>query len=347
MKVSFQILLLSLFYTAGLFAQKVEWKKVELTYSVGGSIDWPELTSVPNDAIRKTLEKNIAEAILGPADQRIFSDLNALKKTKGQKENPKVKGLLEDCPACEFQEGVTLSQKERVISMNYGYSEFCCGAHGMYGGYTKNFDVKDGRELKLSDIFQGGWESAFKKLGEKKLRKELNVPQGQSLADYGFDGFYEGFFLPENVSFEEKYIRFSYDPYEAGPWVMGAPEFVITYEEAKPYIRPDGPLGSLSGGAVPADLVSYKGNIRGDLNITLLINKSEKISGYYYYDSKGPNSKIQLTGQRKGTNVTLTESVNGQVTGTFDLTLSPDGSSAAGSWIGSKGQKLSVTLKRQ
>lgn len=63
------------------------------------------------------------------------------------------------------------------------------------------------------------------------------------------------------------------------------------------------------------------------VKMKLTINTStNKVSGWYYYASKGPKNKIQLSGRCNysyGYNegVTLTETVNGKTTGHFYVTI--------------------------
>lgn len=72
------------------------------------------------------------------------------------------------------------------------------------------------------------------------------------------------------------------------------------------------------------------------------------IKGWYYYKSKGPANKIQLTGRIKGlpinfSELTMTESVNGKKTGTFKGCFWITGNGCSGSngeWISPAGKKL-------
>ena len=83
--------------------------------------------------------------------------------------------------------------------------------------------------------------------------------------------------------------------------------------------------------------------------MSLKLNTSTgKVSGWYYYKSKGPKNKIQLSGTIKGepidmAQVLLTEKVNGQVTGNFDgeFWISAVGNMGySGTWISPKGNTL-------
>ena len=93
------------------------------------------------------------------------------------------------------------------------------------------------------------------------------------------------------------------------------------------------------------------GNIGGyDIHMKLNFNLStHKVTGWYYYDSKGPKNKFQLSGTWSGSlddcRLKMQESHNGKVSGTFTGQYGPayargDMEWAEGTWTSSKGKKL-------
>jgi hypothetical protein len=346
----FFIALFCLSFSENVSAQQIKTRKYSINYDEGGEIAWDEIISAPNENIRRVLTEQTRKFLI-PESFKEYRSLEDIKKTQGLKINPKVRELLDECPQCNIEESVVTLSVYDIASVTYSFSEFCCGAHLVYGSETKNFQISTGKSLELKDIFKPGYEAFFKKRGEEIIRREHELPEDVSLADYGYDGFYDGFVLPVNVNFLEDGMLFYFNPYEAGPWAMPPLEFQLTYAEVKNFIKPDGPLAAVLGAAekTPANVSTfiYKGTIRGDLKITMTLTGNNTVSGHYYYESQGPEKKIKLTGKRNGVNVTLTESVNDKITGTFDLLFSADGSSASGTWTGPKGQKLAVSLKKQ
>lgn len=344
---------LTLFASCILSAQQIKFNRAELKFGDSGSLDWPEVTAAPNEQIRSFLQKEITTMILSSqySDAPVVNSVQELKQLNG-KTNPKVVGLLGDCPECTLDETVNLTEAGNVVSLTYSFSEYCCGAHGMYSSVTKSYDIRTAKELVLADVFKAGFDVKAKELGEKLLRKSENIDPEQSLSDYGYEGFYEGMVLSENYEFGPSGIYFYYNPYEVGPWSMPPPAFTIPYADVMDFIKPDGALAPLLktnpniGSGLKAVNGTFKGNIRGDLKITLTLSGTTDLSGNYFYQSQGPDKKISLTGKRNGNNITLSESVNGKVTGTFDLTLSADGKSLSGFWIGTKGQKLTVLVNQ-
>ncbi|MFN4079323.1 MAG: RsiV family protein [Saprospiraceae bacterium] len=99
------------------------------------------------------------------------------------------------------------------------------GAHGLGGAQIASFDTRTGKQLDWEDLVAD--QSALRNLAEKAFRKE----RADAFAE-GFD-FDETFVfdLPQNFGLTEQGILFYYNPYEIGPYAMGATEFVIPFEE--------------------------------------------------------------------------------------------------------------------
>jgi hypothetical protein len=58
---------------------------------------------------------------------------------------------------------------------------------------------------------------------------------------------------------------------------------------------------------------------RFPFSMAIHVDKQNQISGYYYYDNRMQN--INLHGEKNGENILLTEEVNGQITGFFELKI--------------------------
>ena len=106
------------------------------------------------------------------------------------------------------------------------------------------------------------------------------------------------------------------------------------------------PSGSSSASTAPTGGF-YRGTIGGKYEIVMILtvrSADRVLKGDYYYTSK--NKPIALTGSYDLNNrFTLTEQVDGQVTGTFTGTISPD--SLTGEWRSPDGKRvLPFSVKR-
>ena len=110
----------------------------------------------------------------------------------------------------------------------------------------------------------------------------------------------------------------------------------------------------LLGGTAEANASTIEtGNMDGYVGsypvvMKLTINDSTgKVTGWYYYKSKGSKNKIQLSGTYRdeglGGTMTLTEKVKGKVTGTFsgEFWIAPVGNMGYnGTWKSPSGKRL-------
>lgn len=328
------------------FGQHLLQKEVHYEFEKGGSVSWPEIVSAPNPQIRAQLENRMRTCILSDVSGSLkLPSLNEIKKRASDKVNPLVADALAECESCESQHSVTLTEAYGLVTLACSEGGFCCGAHGYYHLGLNVFEIATGRELGLDDLFAPGYETAFGKLGERFIRQENGIPDDQTLAEYGYDGFTAGVQLAQNWSIDATGISFVFNPYEVSPWAVPPPYFSLGFDEIRDYIRPDGPLASvrskMADGDVDGD--TYHGLIGKKYRIVLHLSGTSQLTGWYYYESQGEHKKILLMGT-PGKETVLTETVDGKTTGTFLLRFSPDGMQATGSWKSGKGQLLPVTL---
>ncbi len=113
----------------------------------------------------------------------------------------------------------------------YGYSG---GAHGWYSTGYNNFDVQTGRQITLDDIFLAGYAKPLQQIVDSTLRNDN---------EYG--GCFWGEAIPLNNNFKltNEGITFFYNTYEIAPYVCGAFETLIFWEDVYKWIDPKGPMG--------------------------------------------------------------------------------------------------------
>lgn len=106
---------------------------------------------------------------------------------------------------------------------------------------------------------------------------------------------------------------------------------------------PNGYAETMETGTMEGTIGKYK--IKMKLTIDF---DSHKVTGWYYYQSKGSKNKIQLNGKITGdfiddSKITLTETVGGKTTGTFsgDFWISAVGNMGySGTWASPQGKRL-------
>ncbi len=130
-----------------------------------------------------------------------------------------------------------LGQRGQVVSFKIITAYYTGGAHGGASDNYYNLDLKQKKQLTLSDIVLPNQQ--------QKLRDQLYgqftewVKKDDSkvnLAEYEQTW---PFTLTENFSFTETGLLFSYGQYEIGPYVAGMPEFVVPYTQLSGIIKPE------------------------------------------------------------------------------------------------------------
>jgi len=112
------------------------------------------------------------------------------------------------------------------------------GAHGYYGEFFTNVDLKTGRKLAIKDIFSQS--------GEETLTATIREMIADDLSNYNLvseikptNNFY--------FDFEDEGVVFVYNPYEIAPHSSGIIDIYIPFDEIVPLLLPDTPIKRLLG----------------------------------------------------------------------------------------------------
>jgi hypothetical protein len=116
------------------------------------------------------------------------------------------------------------------------------GVHGLYGTEYLNFDPVTGERVKLASILKDGAMAQLTAIAEVHFRGEQQLAATAKLEDKGFTFPGGRFALNDNYGFGEKALLFLFNPYEIGPYFMGATLVEIPYTEIRDLIRPGFPL---------------------------------------------------------------------------------------------------------
>ena len=134
---------------------------------------------------------------------------------------------------------------DNILSLEISEYIYTGGAHGNSSFSLYSFNLENGEQITLNDIFMGNYKAVLNKVGEKIFREHYQTDSTQSLYDQGFFGFENGFALNDNFDLYKGGIKFQFNPYEAGAYVLGAPEVFIPWSEIMDIIRDESPLGRM------------------------------------------------------------------------------------------------------
>jgi len=116
--------------------------------------------------------------------------------------------------------------------------EYLGGAHGLGTSQYIVFDIKNAKQLKLSDIFQSGFENQIKELLLKKMREQQGVKTNSELEELGYS--LDGIKPTDNFFVIGAGIGFFYNSYEIAPYVMGATEIILPFKDLKSLLKTQG-----------------------------------------------------------------------------------------------------------
>ncbi|NOX18763.1 MAG: DUF3298 and DUF4163 domain-containing protein [Chlorobi bacterium] len=107
------------------------------------------------------------------------------------------------------------------------------GAHPNTFVNYYSFNLADGNQIKLSDVFKPGSENELNLTAEKLFREEKKIPSGESLKKLGY--WFEGdkFKLNDNFGILKDGIVFHFNAYEIAPYAMGHTELTIPFKDIK------------------------------------------------------------------------------------------------------------------
>jgi hypothetical protein len=134
-----------------------------------------------------------------------------------------------------------------LISVSFLEGNFTGGAHPNYGYFTITYDLKNGREVKLSELFQPGakYLEAVSAYATKDLQSR-KMPDSDENLGLAQDSFAEGATAKaenyQNWNITKKGLMFTFDPYQVGPYAAGSQTVIVPYANLKEIARPGGSL---------------------------------------------------------------------------------------------------------
>ena len=141
---------------------------------------------------------------------------------------------------------VSLAQDD-LVSIDFSVSSYYQGAaHPNQYAETLNYDLKNGKVLKLGDLFKPG-------------AKYLQAIASYCIADLKKQAAQNGL-TPEEIekgaaakadnylgwTITRRGLGFTFDPYQVGPYASGPQFVVVPYSDLKDMINPDGPVAQFA-----------------------------------------------------------------------------------------------------
>lgn len=193
------------------------------------SISYPSILKGASEPVLDSLNRNIQSTILEYAfisekPDNFESLITEIKKEyeSVNKEFPNYNTpwQLEVSADIIYQDSLFISVASTIYS-------FTGGAHPNQYQVYRSYDLISGKELTLGDLLEKGFELDLNESAELEFRMAKRIPPSRDLDDEGY--FFEGnrFKLNSNFAIMNKSLLFYFNPYEIGPYALGATELEL------------------------------------------------------------------------------------------------------------------------
>nr|WP_322623343.1 DUF3298 domain-containing protein [uncultured Flavobacterium sp.] len=199
------------------------------------SISVPEAVGAGADSINNKIFRSVREIVhFGekPADAKSYDEV--MKSFVGAYEELVKKYPDEDVPWDAKVEGAVSYKNDSVVNVKLTHYVFAGGAHGYGADTSLLFDAKTGHSLTTDNLFKD--KKGFTALAEKKFRTKYKIT-GANINSTGLFFLNDKFSLPNNIFFTEKGLVLQYNTDEVAAHAEGQKDVLITYEEAKPFLK--------------------------------------------------------------------------------------------------------------
>lgn len=115
---------------------------------------------------------------------------------------------------------------ENVVSIIFNIYSYESGAHGNLVLVALNYDLHNGARLKFADIFQDPQKALeiMSEISFKRLTEELGEDSDEEMIRNGTTPEEKNF---STLSLTPKGVTVEFQPYQVGPWSIGAQELAI------------------------------------------------------------------------------------------------------------------------
>jgi uncharacterized protein DUF3298/peptidoglycan-N-acetylmuramic acid deacetylase PdaC-like protein len=220
-----------------LMAKQVKESNKKLMYEIAAQ--YPQLSGGNNPNFEK-----FNQAVRGYALKEVADFKKEMAPQEG--EDPRPEGSMGSDLTMAYT--VALAQDD-LISVSFDVGSYYQGAaHPNSYTHVVNYDLKNGKQLKLADLFKPGAKflqtiSAYCIADLKKQSKEKGDALNDSDIQSGAGPTAKNY---ESWTITKKGLAIDFDSYQVGPYAAGPQSVIIPYASLKEIINPDGPIGQFA-----------------------------------------------------------------------------------------------------
>jgi len=221
-----------------LVSKQIKENNKKLNYKI--DVQYPQLTGGSNPNLEK-----FNQAARGAVTKKVA----AFKKDMAPEQGENTE---ETRPEDSMGSDLTISYtvalaQDDLVSIDFEVGTYSQGAaHPNSYSETLNFDLKNGKSLKLADLFKPGAKylqaianyciADLKKQATAKGLTPEEIDKGAAAKADNYQGW----------TLTKKGVGIEFDPYQVGPYAAGPQFVVVPYSNLKDIINPDGPVGQFA-----------------------------------------------------------------------------------------------------
>lgn len=219
-----------------LVSKQIKESNKKLMYDV--SVVYPQLTGGNNPNFEKFNQA---------AHASVTKKVAGFKKDiAAEGDEPRPEGSM----GSDLSIGYTVSlAQDDLVSIAMDVSSYYQGAaHPNSYADVINFDLKNGKQLKLSDLFKPGAKflQPLASYCIAELKKQLKAADGTVDNDWIEKGAAPAATNYTGWTITRRGLSITFDPYQVGPYALGPQVVVVPYSNLKDLINPDGPVAQFA-----------------------------------------------------------------------------------------------------
>lgn len=138
--------------------------------------------------------------------------------------------------ACLMQTKVDIATNAHdILGLVLSGSIFMGGAHGTNYRIYRNLRLSSATEITAADLLEDPLSKDLRQAIEARIRQQYQLSPQAHLSSAGF--FDDHFKPTDNVLIQSDGLRFTYQNYEIGPYVLGQPTAFLPYDKLAPLMR--------------------------------------------------------------------------------------------------------------
>jgi Protein of unknown function (DUF3298)/Deacetylase PdaC len=212
-------------------------------------IEYIEVKNLPDPFVMERINSEIRKELLRPIGSEKSN--NSFEKLM-QNFLDEYKNFKKEFPEAQQEwaierEAINNFSDDNILSCSFREYSYLGGAHPNSFLSFKNFNLKSGEVIKLSDVLIEGYQNELNNIAEPIFRKEKELTPEENLTQAGFWFDDDKFSLNSNFSISKDGLTFYYNSYEITAYAYGPTKLFIPYNSIEKLIKADGFLAGYAG----------------------------------------------------------------------------------------------------